>query len=467
MCIPLIIETRLFTIYSSTTSAHNTCTSSARKVDMQGKRYSQTGFVLSRSGTPQNVEVVEFNPEQSRMVCFAINEQCHEKLKTRSLGQTVINDANLISDTFANVGAIPQCNATVHYETSAQPSVCTYEGMKKRFVHAAGSVGNDGLFAFHFFGHCIQVKSDQWVLAPSDFDFTERTYVSGDVINDWLTEADCKAKHVLFILDCCYAGGIAEALAFTEIAHRSVFVLGACAVNEISFSFEILGNSIFSYFLSYAIKRNAECRSGSQNYSCIPLQRIYEDCHYCCEALASLYITCTTKGGLVRNSMHPQMKWLRQDQDETDSAAETGWFELVNSHYDLTHGAWPLHKQTEDWLDVLRDPNGPLSKLRRRGLLQQKEVLLTALASMMYSVGSFQLKYDTLKVSGVNAFITAYLIVASVIECNYSKVHVEFSALHFKIAIEYYTEALIKNNHPTDPLDDLYATICKELEHPN
>ena len=182
---------------------------------------------------------VEFDPTQSHLIGFAINYQSHGSFEAKSLSQTVVHDAKLISETFVQIGTIPMCNAAVlHCDKTSEN--CTFKGMKSSFVKAVKSVGEDGLLVFHLSGHGFTVRDDQWGLAPSDFDYTESTYVTARVLNDWL---DCKAKHVLFTLDCCYAGGLADALGFTDIAHRSSFVLCAGTAMEASYSIDELGNS--------------------------------------------------------------------------------------------------------------------------------------------------------------------------------------------------------------------------------
>ena len=48
----------------------------------------------------------------------------------------------------------------------------------------------------------------QFGLAPADFDMTTAKFITGSVLNQWLIDSKCKARQVVFILDCCYAGGL-------------------------------------------------------------------------------------------------------------------------------------------------------------------------------------------------------------------------------------------------------------------
>lgn len=422
-------------------------------------------------------ECVEFDPAQSHLVAFAINYQSNERFKYRTLGQSVVNDARIVTRTFVQIGALPESNATFH-EAKDSSNNCTFEGIKRCFVQAAKSVGKKGLFVFHFSGHGIRVGDDQWGLAPSDFDYSDSTYITANVLNDWLKNADCEAKHVLFTLDCCYAGGIGDALASTDMSHPSLFIVSSCTANESSYAVNTLGHSVFSYFLSYAMKKyvkgiaeETDSGAGHPSSSSIALQTIFTECHFCSEALSSLLVKYTN-GSLQSASIHPNIQMLGSSfgkpfaLEETDSRSQPqlGRFAYANSLYDQQKPIRALHPDTDNWLSSHRHPEGPLSKLQGRGLLRRQEVLLTALCSMMYSVGSFQLHYDPATVACVNTFITAYLNVASVID--FHTTDTDFSVFHLLLALGYYIEVLKKNNIPFSPLRTLYGMVCRENNQP-
>ena len=429
-------------------------------------------FFLMKSSSNDDIENpaeirLEFDPAQSHFIGFAINYQSNETFKARTLGQSVVNDARLISKTFVHVGALPLSNATV-FEAKETFDNCTFEGMRKRFIQTAKSVGKDGLFVFHFSGHGIQMGEDKWGMAPSDFDRTERNYVTASVLNDWLTKARCKAKHVLFTLDCCHAGGIAEALTSTDIAHRSLFVVSACTANESSYVVGTLENSVFSYFLSYAMKKSTQETDAVRGTSSIALQKIFAECHFCSEALSSLLVKYQN-GSLPHSGMHPDIKTFgpamtKQITLEETDGPQVGRFNYVVRHYDRQSPICSLDTATYMWLDSLLHPEGPLSRLQSRGLLDRKEVLLTALCSLMYSVGSFQLHQSPATASHVNTVILAYVSVASVIDIHHSGT--DFTVYHFQLALKYYISVLENNNHPFDPLRGFCATVCRENNQP-
>ena len=78
------------------------------------------------------------------------------------------------------------CNAAVLHcdETSEN---CTFKGMKASFVKAVKSVGEDGLFVFHFSGHAVlgsETTSGDWHLRI--ISTTPKAHTSQLVVlNDW------------------------------------------------------------------------------------------------------------------------------------------------------------------------------------------------------------------------------------------------------------------------------------------
>ena len=263
------------------------------RIQQPGYRYSDKILII---GNP--AEKVEFDTTQSHLVGFAIDYQSHEKMQAKSLGRSVVNDATLVSKTFIEIGAVPEGNATIHV-ASQNTRDCTFEGMKVCFIDAAKDVKAEGMFVFHFCGHDIWLR-DQWGLAPTDFDRSDRILVTASVLNDWLAEASCKAKHVLFALDCCYAGGIGHALT-SVILHHSLFVVSACTANETSYAVSTLGHSMFSYFFADATrKKTSDPRK-------LPLYNILTECHTCCMALSSLLVKYEAPGKVSSCRIDPEM----------------------------------------------------------------------------------------------------------------------------------------------------------------
>ena len=394
---------------------------------------------------------VEFDTTQSRLVCFAINHQSHQKFNAKSLGRTVVNDAKLISETFVQIGAVTEGNTAIHVATE-NPGNCTFEGMRRCFIDAAKSVGAEGLFVFHFSGHGIQIGDYQFGLAPSDFDYSYSTYITARVLNDWLTEASCKAKHALFTLDCCHAGGITDSLT-SVILHRSLFVASACTANESSYVVGTLGHSMFSYFLADATrKQTSDPRK-------LPLCNILTECRTCCKALSSLLVKYEAPGRVASCQIDPELITFTggtqsYSDDETDGVHK--FILYLAKHYDLKYPVLPLHTETKRWLNSIVES---ITTLRGRDHLTGK-VLVTAMCSVMMSIASYQLAFEPKSVSNPNTFITAFLKMASFFDLHCPGF--DLSIDHFRCSWEYYIYVLQKNAVDDASIKALGITILKE-----
>ncbi|KAL5493701.1 hypothetical protein EMCRGX_G014920 [Ephydatia muelleri] len=395
-------------------------------------------------------EKVEFDTTQSHLVSFAIDYQSHEKCKP--LGSSVMNDAKLVSNTFVQIGVVTEDNTTIHV-ASQNPMDCTFEGMKRCFIHAAESVEADGMFVFHFCGHGMQFGDNEWGLVPSDFDYSCSTLITAGILNDWLKKASCQAKHVLFALDCCHAGGIGDALTIIQPLHRSLFVVSACTANESSYIVGTLGHSMFSYFLADAARKQT---SDPQK---LPLYNIMRECRTCCMALSSLLVKYEAPGRVSSCQIDPKITFTEVAQadndDETDGVPESGRFEYVTKHFDYEAPKLTLHAETKRWLKSIVES---IAILRDRDLLKDK-VLNTAVCSIMMSIASYELAFQRDKVSHPNIFIVAFLHTASLFDFP----DVDVTINHFKHGWGYYDYVLQQNTAIVDDVSykALLNTILK------
>lgn len=195
-------------------------------------------------------DTFHFEPSESFAIGYGIDNQSSPHFRHKSLTPITVSDAEQVLHSFVKVGAVPTENTHL-FSASKNPESCTAEGMKKTFQDHATKVGVNGLFLFHFSGHGIKVRNDMWGLAPMDFDYSADTYITADVLSQWLNEIECRAKYILITLDCCYAGGIGKELtAQSDVDHDlNLYVLSACTANETSLVLASLGHSIFTYFL--------------------------------------------------------------------------------------------------------------------------------------------------------------------------------------------------------------------------
>lgn len=402
-------------------------------------RNDEGNFVVISNSLPESFH---FEPSESCVISYGIDKQSSPRFKHKSLTYITVDDAEQVLNAFVGVGAIPHKNTHL-FSASRNPESCTVVGMKMTFQHHASEVGPNGLFVFHFSGHGIRVRNEMWGLAPMDFDYSTDTYITANVLSQWLNEIECRAKYILITLDCCYAGGIGKELATQADVTRNtdLYILSACTANETSLVLASLGHSIFTYFLSSSIMRFGRVAG------ILPIKEAFSECQACCECLSSLLVSYSKENGLQMKVMQPQLSVrnvLSDGEDSTDAAVAIGRFQYVMELYDQNIIA-PLDDKTMAYLDSLRDvTNGPLYQLERRGLLSGK-VIVSVFCSIMYSIASIELACDSTleKVKNINLSITAFMQAASTIDMIHNGV--VFDASAFFLSWLFYKEVMSKN----------------------
>lgn len=417
-------------------------------------------------------ETLSFDPSQSYLVAFSINRQTSPRFRHRQLNDTVVNDAFKVMSALQEKGAIPRNNANL-IQASIERDACTFVGMKKAFQEEAEKVGKRGVFFFHFSGHGIRVNKDQFGLAPSDFDYTEETYITASVLTQWLHEARCKAKYVIFNIDCCYAGGLAEALTRGNdnlAPYPGLYVLAACTANEVSVVIGTLGNSIFCYFLSHAIL-NTKSSPGQ-----FPVKIIYEKCKKLSIALSSLLLSYDSRTGVLWKTMQPVLthstltqsvlELSGEGEDQTDAGIMR--FSYATELYDNTGtksaGIISLNRKCLDWLEMTYiDSNGGLAQLKEEGMLGLEQGLMdTILCCMLRSVASIQQACDPGTVASANVYITAYMHVVAAIDIM--QCVAEFNEREFALGLAYYLDSLLHTGVNTQSLKKLYDMLLHNLK---
>lgn len=416
-------------------------------------------------------ETLSFDPSQSYLVAFCINRQTSPRFKHKQLNDTVVNDSFKVMSALQESGALPRNNCNL-IQASIESRDCTFHGMKKAFQTEARKVGNGGAFFFHFSGHGIRVNNDQYGLAPVDFDYTAETYITASVLNQWLHEAECKAKFVLFTIDCCYAGGIAEALTRGSdqlIPFPGLYVMASCTANEVSVIVGTLGNSIFCYFLSHAIATT------SSPPGQFPIQQIFDKCKKLSIALSSLLLSYEKTTGLHWRTMQPELTHSTLSETVLQLADEGGEeevdagimrFSYATELYDFSRGresVYRLDRKCVDWLEMsYSDTNGGLVQLKEEGILGREQCLMdTVLCCMLRSVASIQLACDRSTVATPNLYITSYMHVVAaidIVQCG-----AQFREREFALGLAYYLDCLQPSGLNTQPLKQLYHRLLSNL----
>ena len=246
----------------------------------------------------------------------------------------------------------------------------TYEGIKRSFQEQAARVGLSGLFIFHFTGHGLCIRAKESGLAPSDFNYTRDRLITGTTIAEWLAEIQFQGRYILVILDCCYAGGVANELTLATAAeHISIagmYVLTSCTASESSKVISALGHSVFNYFF---------CRTVDSCHVCpghFPVQEVYTINHECCEAFSSLLVTYNKQEGLYWGTMQPQMRFLGLTEmlfgKEAVDAAGPGRFQFAMKYFSQSTKISNLPIGGRDdkflaWLETAVADYGPLASL--------------------------------------------------------------------------------------------------------
>ena len=425
-------------------------------------RVGKSGDFVLVTNEPE--ESFQFEPSESFMVSYGMDYQSSPKFKHKTLSSIAVSDADQVLQAMVRVGVIPEGNAIL-YAASKQPSECTFSGMRIGLQEQARKVGPNGLMIFHFSGHGIRVRSNEWGLAPVDFDYTRDTYLTANILTQWLHEVQCEGEHILFTLDCCYAGGIAKELTssgdFDPVL--GLYVMTACTAYETSLVLGPLGHSIFTFFLSRALYL-AKPAPGQ-----LPIRKIFDECYSCSTALSSLIVGYDSSGELKWGTMQPQLRVLNlksvvmemtgQGQEQTDSA-QVGRFRFVTQLYEPNKTMPSLEDKCIAWLETASNmKDGPLIELERRNLLEGR-VLETAMCAMLYSVASIQVACDRYNIENANLFITAFMHVVGTIDLIHHGV--EFTEKQFLRGWGFYREVLLNHKANDDGLRRLYQRATRE-----
>ncbi len=425
-------------------------------------RNSEGEYIVISNALPESFY---FQPAESFLVSYGIDEQSAPKFRHKSLSSIAVQDAKQVLNAFVAVETFPGENASL-FSASQTPESCTAQGMKKTFQDCARKVGERGLFVFHFSGHGIAVGNKTWGLAPMDFDYSAVTLITADVLGKWLSEVQCRAKYILITLDCCYAGGIGKELATQVDAEHdtSLYILSACTANETSVVLASLGHSIFTYFLSNFILKFSE------GTGILPTKKIFSECQVCCEYLSSLLVGYSKESGLQPKIMQPQVSVrniMSDSVDFTDSATvPIGRFNFVQELYDHTKQINPLDTKSLAYLETLCDiPDGPLIQLEKRGLLKGR-LIVSAFCSIMYSLASIEVACDSSgrKTSNINLSITAFMQAAATIDLIQHGVQCD--GFTFLLSWLFYKEVMKRNAVPVEGLSQLEKKL-KSLYAPS
>ena len=420
---------------------------------------------------------LHFDPNQSRILSIGIDKQFHPQYKDKSLGPTVKLDALEVSLALVKQFHLKEFDV---FCSSDNPDQCTHNGIQQILKESAQKVGQEGLFVVFFGGHGVNDSSQEWALAPADFDLTSNTYLNARTLNACLAEVQCKAKYILIILDCCYSGAMATIMT-EESGQESIllphmYVLAAGTAYQSSLSIGPLKHTIFSFFLNYAIYKVPNDIVGV-----LPLKDVYEECKVCCNALSSLILRLENTDNKLKlkvNKAVPSLahfnpivskEYTLEDIDAPSHPAGRLIFIMKllekQKHSCNPFPKLPLHPSTHEWLrNLIQYSPSPLALLEEKGLLMSTNdtgcVLKAVIGLMMQSIALMELVHNRDTVGNPNTFLIAFINTIAILDMIHPFLPVEIE--HLSEGWAFYHHILVENKVDDGPMKELFKLIVLE-----
>lgn len=446
------------------------------------------GNVIVATMPPTNKELLEYDPHESYMISFGIDQQHHEEYKDRSLGEVIKRTAVDVPLSFVENNIVPQNNLRV-LVSSEHVDECSLIGIKREIKEQASKVTDSGLLVIFLSGlgkrqyryGPDRAGNDEWGFVPGDYDGSPDKLLFPSSLITCLLEVRCEAKYILIILDCCYSGAIALRLSSecmdntgTASLLPHTFVLAAGSANEASLAINSLGYSIFSYFLRFAIDQ-VQPSSGV-----LPLSDIFEECQVCAEALSSIVIRYDKKFGLKFGRSRPSFTTVGpqtavdsvpQEEIGVDMSAREGKTAFIFKYYqqeeDKTKAPALLHSITCDWLESLTnlEPK-PLTLLKERDFFNSEYdtegcVLMAIITLLIHSIASIEMIYNNEHVTNPNIFLVAFVEVMATLDRAYHNINI--TQRHFFESLPYFIQALAAKKLDCTQMVKLYQQIAKDM----
>ena len=207
------------------------------------------------------------------------------------------------------------------------------------------------------------------------------TCITSDDLISWLKRSDCRAKHVVFIIDACFSGGFSlkcppssstDSESFSEPKLPKVYIMYSSEQKETSSTHMILQSSIYSYCLSHAIDAIAPFSD------VLPIKHI---CDACCDLTHALFLLLETTDEKAEEQ-HPgikeyQFKPTHDQKQNTSNNSEGNHLQLV--------------LECMDWIKKCEDKKGPLDQLKESGDLEKQWVIDIVLCFMLRYIARIHL----------------------------------------------------------------------------
>ena len=329
----------------------------------------------------------EFMKSQSRIVCYGIDDE----FSTESIN----NDITKITDAFRDLVSVH-----VSYIASNERTKCTVDGIPKSLQENLEEVHDNGLLIFYFTGHGSDDSahpSTARAMIPAKSGTGDAGRLSA---RDLVAKLNIRPKTtLLFILDCCFSGGVTRDLSkYLSDHHDNTYLLSACTAKQQSHVSEALGCSVYTYFLSAAISKFSKSMQTTQDVTNFILTLIQVCTTACTEELTSLICDddyqMTPTVAVAKDS-------LKKEPPPEDLTELITRFPLVRDIFEET-SVRRLQRTTERFIS---DCKPFLRQLKDRDMLSKSEVVCAALSSMMYSIAIYEKSHLAPRNTQLNVFV--------------------------------------------------------------
>ena len=391
----------------------------------------------------------KFEHKKSGALCVGIDQQYDEECSVKSLGKIAARDARHMGKALETSMEFNHVKVCISSEvSSAEQCDCTKRGINELFVKSAKAVEEGGIFIFYFAGHGVMVRN-RCVLAPADFAGRKDldSGISGNELIEWLRVADCKARYVLVILDCYYAGDLGTALISLDNLLRikpGLFIMCACRAEEICTTVDALKHSTLTFFFLDYLER----------YNCKGQFDVKQAMNYIsimCHSFSSLLVSYNDESNKLQpREMHPTLSCSLQDYCDADNN------DIVSQFYEQNDSEPSPHPEIEKWLqsDSVQEALHTLYSKAAITEALQKGIL----SSLLYSAASIQYAHDEKDLGNRNLFLATVNTVLKTIRSAHPKVNTTIG--HLIAGLEHYKPANKRvNSVKTKPLDDLQVEL--------
>ena len=354
--------------------------------------------ITKLKSTPPAPTDIEFDPSNTHMIAYGMNE--YDAKFSCLTGAK--DDAILISQAFIDEGLVPMKNSRCYF-ASEHSKECTLQGMKENMSEIVKHAGKNGLIIFFYAGH-LEYLNKRPTLIPKDFHpDNDTTWLTAEVLSEWLHECGDQLAGVICILDCCYADSLSEELIDTDCyIATDAYVFVATRRNEPATELNLedkpssRSNSLFSLSLKYhGLKGIDRFMKHHGSLSKLPLSDITERCSKCCRALSTLRLNPQSKK-TKKETMHPVLRTKTANRDHprvtADGVIFTNPDNLSEPYFKEKDPEWrkTLHPESIKWLEQVE--KNQLHWLNKQKLLHVPDILMAAVCCIAYSIGTIEQK---------------------------------------------------------------------------